>query len=206
MKNIETREGIELRIDQGAEDAPPKIVGYAAVFDSLSKDLGGFREKIQQGAFATSIENKDEVRALFNHDSDMLLGRLGSGTLRLWEDKHGLGIEIDPPNTNAGRDVVELLRRGDLASMSFGFFDTQDSWETDEQGGDIRTINSARLFDVSVVTSPAYEATSVTVRHEQALKSLEEYRKEVIEQSTNFDAVGETVDIRLRLRLAETSD
>ena len=120
IKDMETRAGIELRIEQD-EETSPKIVGYAAVFDTLSGDLGGFREKIARGAFADSLANNDEVHALYNHDSNILLGRRGAGTLRLLEDDHGLRIEIDPPNTTDGNNVVELLRRGDLASMSFGF-------------------------------------------------------------------------------------
>ena len=117
-----TKVDLELRDDEGTEGSSPKIVGYPVVFDSLSNDLGGFVEKVERGAFAESLANNDEVHALFNHDDDKVLGRLGAGTLRLWEDDHGLRMELDPPNTTVGNDVVELLRRGDLVSMSFGFY------------------------------------------------------------------------------------
>lgn len=206
--NMETREAriggdltVELRANGDSES--PTITGYAVVFDSLSENLGGFRERVKRGAFSQSLEDNDEVHALFNHDDDRILGRRGSGTLRLWEDDHGLRIEIDPPNTTDGNDVVELLRRGDLVSMSFGFFDVSDSWAM-EGGEDIRTIQSARLFDVSVVTNPAYKATSVGIRCEQALRSLEDFKgSQNVIDNTNFDSVGEVVDLRLKLRIVE---
>lgn len=205
MKNknveIEVRQIAEVRLEARGEE-PPKIIGYAAVFDSLSKDLGGFREKIDRGAFATSLKEGDEVHALFNHDSDKLLGRRGAGTLELWEDDRGLKVEINPPDTSDGRDVVELLRRGDLMSMSFGFYNVKDNWETRE-GEDIRTIEEARLFDVSIVVNPAYNETSVGVRCEPAMRSLEEYKNEII-KNTDFDSLGEQMMLRQKLRIYES--
>jgi len=184
------------RNEDGTEPDAPKIVGYASVFDSMSENLGGFRELIQRGAFAESLSNNDEVHALFNHDNNKILGRRGAGTLKLWEDDHGLRVEIDPPNTTDGNDVVELLRRGDLVSMSFGFYNVKDTWETRDDE-DIRIINQAKLFDVSVVTNPAYHATEVNVRsHNEYVAS-----KEI--ENTDFNAVGETIDLRLKLRIAE---
>ena len=205
IKTKETRTSTTLELEvreEGTEETAPKIVGYPVVFDSLSTDLGGFREKINRGAFAESLKNKDEVHALFNHDDDKVLGRLGSGTLRLWEDDHGLRMELDPPNTTIGNDVVELLRRGDLVSMSFGFYDVTDSWAMQE-GTDVRTINTARLFDVSIVTNPAYPAASVGVRTEPALRSLEAHKAQQVLCNTDFDSVGELVTLNYRLRLAE---
>lgn len=200
--NIEVRTGQELRVQQD-EEATPKIFGYAAVFESLSVDLGGFREKIQRGAFTESLKNNDEVHALYNHDNNKLLGRRGAGTLKLHEDDHGLKIEIDPPNTTDGNDVVELLRRGDLVSMSFGFYNVEDTWET-RDGEDIRTVKSAKLFDVSVVSNPAYAATEVGMtRCDAAIRSLEEYHKEMI-GDVDMDSVGETMKLRFKLRIEET--
>ena len=194
----EFRTFAELRIDEQPEQEAPKIVGYAAVFDSLSTDLGGFREKIERGAFTDSLANNDEVHALFNHSNDRLLGRRGAGTLRLQEDDHGLKIEIDPPNTSDGRDVVELLRRGDLASMSFGFYNVTDYWETVEEE-DIRTIKKARLFDVSIVTTPAYLAT------EAAVRSLEQYRSAQIVDD-DVESENKTSELKLKLKLIEIED
>ena len=187
----------ETRNEDG-ETTSPKIVGYPAVFDSLSNDLGGFVEKIERGAFAESLSNDDEVHALFNHDDDKLLGRRGAGTLKLWEDDHGLRMELDPPNTTLGNDVVELLKRNDLVSMSFGFFDVDDTWEVRE-GKNIRTINKARLFDVSIVVSPGYSSASVQL----AQRSLEQFQAEKEVEQTNFDAVGERITMNLRIKLAE---
>ena len=205
IKTKETRTSttIELEVrDEGTEETAPKIVGYPVVFDSLSTDLGGFVEKVERGAFKESLSNNDEVHALFNHDDDKVLGRLGSGTLRLWEDDHGLRMELDPPNTTVGNDVVELLRRGDLVSMSFGFYDVTDSWAMLD-GKDVRTIKSARLFDVSIVCNPAYPAATCGVRTEPALRSLEAHKAEQVIETTDFDAVGEMVTLNYRLRLAE---
>jgi HK97 family phage prohead protease len=190
------------RNDNGEIEEKPKIVGYAAVFNSLSEDLGGFREKIDRGAFADSLNDNDEVHALFNHDDDKILGRRGSGTLKVWEDDHGLRIEIDPPNTTDGNDVVELLRRGDLVSMSFGFYNVTDAWAK-QDGTDVRTIKSARLFDVSVVTNPAYKATSVGVRNEVALRSLEKHLADEAISDVDMESVGKTIELNLRLKLAE---
>jgi len=206
IETKETRTSTDIHFaevrDENTEETKPKIVGYPVVFDSLSSDLGGFREKIGHGAFAESLQNNDEVHALFNHDDDKILGRRGAGTLKLWEDDHGLRMELDPPNTTVGNDVVELLRRGDLVSMSFGFYDVTDSWAMLD-GTDVRTINSARLFDVSIVTNPAYEATSVDVRTAPALRSLEAHKAQEIIDNTDFAAIGEITKLHFRLRLAE---
>ena len=205
IKTKETRTSTTLELvlrDAGTVDTAPKFVGYPVVFDSLSTDLGGFIEKVERGAFAESLKNKDEVHALFNHDDDKVLGRLGSGTLRLWEDDHGLRMELDPPNTTVGNDVIELLRRNDLVSMSFGFYDVTDSWAMMD-GKDVRTIKSARLFDVSIVVSPAYSASSVGLRTEPALRSLEAHRAQEVLATTDFSSIGETSKLQFRLRLAE---
>ena len=208
--NTEYRSCVELKLEK-RDDEPQKIVGYAAVFDSLSKDLGGFREKIQRGAFSRSLNDGDEIHALYDHKSDMVLGRRGSGTLRVEEDSHGLRIEIDPPNTTVGRDVVELLNRGDLVSMSFGFFDAKDTWETSMEEGDIRTINSARLFDVSVVSSPAYTATEVGMRsHAEYRTTINPEVEDAAEIIADMDEDCETPacdtapsETELKLRIAE---
>ena len=97
----------------------PTIEGHAAVFDSLSVELWGFFEEIAPGAFADSIEAGDDVRALFNHDPNYVLGRSRNGTLRLAEDEVGLRVEFEPPDTQQARDVVTLIERGDVNQMSF---------------------------------------------------------------------------------------
>ncbi|MBF0358872.1 MAG: HK97 family phage prohead protease [Magnetococcales bacterium] len=141
------------------------ITGHAAVFNELSQDLGGFREQIAPGAFKEAI-GQDDVRALFNHDPNFLLGRNTSGTLRLKEDDKGLAIEIDPPDTVAARDLITLMERGDVSQMSFGFSvrPKGQNWAEGDDGEAIRTLTNLRLFDVSPVVYPAYPQTDVGVR------------------------------------------
>lgn len=139
------------------------LVGHAAVFDSSSGDLGGFREVIQRGAFRKVLKSDTlDVRALFNHDQNQVLGRTTNGTLKLTEDPRGLRYEVNVADTTYGRDLRVLLERGDVTQSSFAFKVSRDgqAW-TDTEGGLVRTITEfSDLLDVSPVTYPAYEATS----------------------------------------------
>ncbi len=153
---------IEIRAD-GAADAPATLTGYAAVFGELSQVIFGmFREKIERGAFAASLGG--DIKALWNHDTNFPLGRTKAGTLSLAEDTHGLRVEIKPPDTQAGRDALESIRRGDVDQMSFGFQVLEDTWDQDETGMLIRTLRKVTLFEVSPVVFPAYPATSISAR------------------------------------------
>lgn len=154
------------------------IAGYAAVFNSVT-DIGGqFREQIAPGAFKSSIGA--DVRALFDHDPANVLGRTKAGTLRINEDARGLAVEIDLPDTQLGRDLQASMARGDIDGMSFGFRVTDQEWD---EAGDtpLRTIRGVELFEVSVVTFPAYPATEV------ALRSLTEARKEKPEDRSGVE-------------------
>jgi len=155
----------EFRIET-RDDGKTRLSGHAAVFNSLSEDLGGFREQIAPGAFAEAIEG-DDVRALFNHDPNFILGRNRAKTLILSEDSRGLAIEIILPDTQAVRDlVVAPIERGDVSQMSFGFSvrpNGQD-WAKDDDGRVVRTLKRLRLFDVSPVVFPAYPETDVAIR------------------------------------------
>lgn len=140
------------------------IVGYAARFNQLSEDLGNFREQIAPGFF-NGVEN-DDVRALFNHDPNYVLGRSINGTLRLSQDNEGLAVDITPPDTSWARDVMVSIGRGDISQMSFAFTiaENGDKWEKVD-GKWIRTLlQKGRLLDVSPVTYPAYPQTSTAVR------------------------------------------
>jgi uncharacterized protein len=173
MREQRTFDVSELRVKR--EDEKRKIVGHAAVFNVMG-DGGWFREKIAPGAFASSIQS-DDVRALFNHDPNFVLGRNRSGTLKLSEDERGLHIEIEPPDTQVARDLMVSLERGDISQMSFGFEVIKDSWERSTEGNnlDIRTLEKVRLWDVSPVTFPFYKETDVAVRsHEEWQKTLNE--------------------------------
>lgn len=134
--------------------------GYAAVWNSPSEPLP-FIERIQSGAFRKTLQSRNEIKLLWNHDSSQILGSLRAGTLRLTEDAYGLKVEADLPDTQLGRDTATLLRRGDVNAMSFGFSVPKggDTWNSD---GTERTLKSVRLFEVSIVGSPAYTATAGT--------------------------------------------
>ncbi len=151
--------GIELRDGEGG----PVIAGYAAVFDRLSVDLGGFREQIAPGAFTETLKSGNDVRSLVNHDSNQRLARSSNGTVRLKEDKQGLNTEIDPPNTTIGRDTTEDVRSGLLDGMSFMFRTLDDKWET-KDGEELRTLLKVELLEVGPVTFPAYPDTTVALR------------------------------------------
>ena len=145
-------------------DGKPVLVGYAAVFDQLSNDLGGFVERIQRGAFAGAI--KGDVRALWQHDSLYVLGRTTNGTLQLAEDDKGLLVEITPPDTQWARDALTSIQRGDVSQMSFGFNVPKgsDTWKREGKVS-VRTLTVVDpLHDVSPVTFPAYPQTSVDIR------------------------------------------
>lgn len=159
---------LEVRTDGDAA----KLVGYAAVFHRDSELIfGSFIERIAPGAFAESIAKPDDVRALINHDPNLILARNLAGTLALREDGHGLLTEIDPPKTSYAADLLESTRRGDISQMSFGFETIEDKWTRGENGApDIRTLLKVRLFDVSPVTFPAYPDTEVAVRSHEAFR------------------------------------
>jgi HK97 family phage prohead protease len=148
----------ELRVD--GTGGSPKLAGYAAVF-GVWADIGGmFKESVRQGAFTKTIKEAD-VRALWNHNPDYVLGRNKAGTLKLWEDSKGLGYEIDPPATTWAADLITSVKRGDVNQSSFGFsVNKQDlDYEKDE-----RTLIDVTLYDVSLVCYPAYPTTSAQVR------------------------------------------
>lgn len=147
--------------DENSEGLPA-ITGYAAVFNEIT-DLGMFRESISPGAFEETLKAKDDVRALFNHDPNLVLGRSTSGTLELKEDKKGLYSRIIPPDTALGRDLVQLIERGDISQMSFGFWIEAEEVVREEGEKTHFIIKRAKLFDVSPVTFPAYPQTEVDI-------------------------------------------
>ena len=151
-------------IEVRAEGDGMTFTGYASVFNSPSEDLGGFIEYVAPGAFKRSLQSRNEVKLLWNHDSGEPLASLRGGTMQLVEDERGLKVTAQLPNTSRGRDVAELLRTKVIDSMSFGFNVIKDTWSRD---GQTRTLESVRLFEVSVVSFPAYGATTATVRSTQ---------------------------------------
>lgn len=164
---IEKRGGIPAEIETGPTEV--KVSGYAAVFNETA-DIGGyFLERIAPGAFAEAI-GRDDVVFLINHDG-LPLARTRSGTLTLSEDAHGLRVEttLDAEDPDVER-IVPKMQRGDLDKMSFAFRPVKETW--DESGPiPLRTIEKVELFDVSIVTTPAYSGTDI------GLRSLEAARK-----------------------------
>ena len=165
-KEIRTFNVQDLELRQEGDDNV--VVGYGSVFNTLSNELGGFREIIAEGAFDGRLE--DDVRFLINHEG-LPLARTTNGTLKLTTDERGLKYEARVANTSLGRDLIELMRNGTINQSSFAFVVEDDSWEV-RDGVNVRTINKvSRLYDVSAVTYPAYEEASV------ALRSMEEWKK-----------------------------
>lgn len=148
----------ELRADGETEGMTLK--GYAARFNSRSEDMG-FRETIEPGAFGKSLKSRNDVKALFNHDSSMVLGSTRAGTLVLTEDERGLADTISLPETSFGKDTAVSVRRGDISAQSFGFSVVKDEWNSDYSE---RRLLEVRLHEVSIVAFPAYRSTSVNVR------------------------------------------
>jgi uncharacterized protein len=159
-------EDLEIRADDGK---PPEIHGHAIRYGVWSQDLGGFRERIMPGAARKTITESD-IRALFNHDPNYVLGRNKAGTLDLSEDDRGLRNVIRPPETQTIGDlVIEPMRRGDITQQSFGFRTIRDEWRepaqaTKKDGLWERDVLELQLFDVSIVTFPAFTQASAHVR------------------------------------------
>jgi len=157
MAKIETRTNntkFEVReLDGGGMT----FTGYAAVFDAPSEPLP-FTERIAPGAFRRSLQSRNDVKLLWNHDSGTVLGSTRAGTLRLEEDNVGLRVSADLPDTQAGRDAAYLIKRGDVDAMSFGFSVPKggDEWVSENE----RVLNSVRLFETSIVAFPAYTQTA----------------------------------------------
>lgn len=175
-----TRQDRELRFFAARElrletvDGKPMLRGYAAVYNQLSVDFGGWREIIRPGAFTSTLAKGPDVRALIDHEGGLnTIGRTINGTLRLAEDAQGLAVEIDPPDTQAGRDITTLVQRGDLNQMSFAFWTVRDNW-LDTGDMILRELHEVAIDggDVAIVTYPAYPQTSIAMRSLMNLPEL----------------------------------
>jgi HK97 family phage prohead protease len=155
-------EDIEIRSDE-----KPTIRGYAAVFDSLSGSMGWFREKIAPGAFRWSLEHKKNIYALWNHDTNYPVGSTKSGQLKLEEDSKGLFFELQPIDTNAGRDLSEMIRSGVVGGVSFGFYTKKQEWDETDPKNPIRTLQDVDLIEISPTAFPAYPQTMAAIRSEE---------------------------------------
>jgi HK97 family phage prohead protease len=182
MENKEIRifnGNYEIRLDESSDET--RVRGYAALFDTDSRDLG-FRETISNRAFDGRLE--DNVILTFNHDPNLILDRNIGGTLKLSVDERGLVYDATLPNTTTGKDVAELMRRGLLYESSFAFTVEDDDWSQD---GDTtrRTINKiGRLVDVSIVGVGAYANTDVALRSKQEFEESLDTSEEVVSEPT----------------------
>lgn len=159
----ERRAAFELRAVTGDK---PRLVGYAAVFDRASRDLGGFIEYVRPGAFKRSLAAGADVVALVAHDPRLILGRSLAGTLALSEDARGLAFDVSLPPTSAARDLLVSVERGDVAGASFAFTTPKggDRWTFSKDGPATRELLDVDLLDVTVTGVPAYPDTSVARR------------------------------------------
>lgn len=160
-------------VDARDDGSRRTVHGYAAVFDQPTEIAGEFLEVISPGAFAETLRSAD-VRAYFDHDKGRILGRASSGTLRLREDATGLAVEIDLPDTTDGRDVRELITRGDVSGMSFGFVVTREAWDFSALLPR-RTVQVVDLIEVSIVSAPAYEGATVALRSRETAKATHNF-------------------------------
>lgn len=168
---VETRNFALEPTTEGTEDHG-QISGYVAVFNSLSEPLpmaevggqGTFREKIKPGAFRRSLERGDNIRALYDHDPSKELGNTKDGTLRLWEDAHGLYMELDLPGDSWAQAIRAVVKEGIINQASFGFRVLSDEWEDTLTMGQIRTLKQVYLSEVTITNIPAYPATKLEAR------------------------------------------
>lgn len=198
---------VDLRAAQNGDGR--RLEGYAVVFGAVSEDLGGFREIIEPGAFGEALGESPDVRALFNHDPSMVLGRTTNGTLTLAQDARGLYMAVAMPETSYARDVYTLVERGDVSQMSFAFTVRKggETWAT-ENSQRVRRLRSLNLYDVSVVTYPAYQATTVAARilemakenefDDQAVAEIEEQQGDVSRAAGVATTLREQLEILRR--------
>ena len=184
-----------------ANEDSRQLIGYAALYNVETVVGDFFREKIAPGAFDDCLAGNPDVRALFNHEDEYVLGRTAAGTLRLSSDAKGLRCEIDLPETSLGNDLHVLVKRGDVNQMSFGFICRAEAWEDPATPGalPLRTILKADLVDVSPVTFPQYEETELEARARATLagRPADTERRAALQ--------GQTEPLRLRVEIAEAS-
>ena len=198
--------GLTARAAVEGASGPGTLDGYAAVWNEEA-EIGWFREEMVRGAFLDSIK-EDDQRALIDHDTGLVIGRRSAGTLRLKEDDKGLKVEMDLPDTSYARDLYASVERGDIDGMSIGFEVVEEEHIRPGDHGDEKReldlwrVTKAKLMEVSAVTFPAYEGTSVSTRSQ---KRREEARdKPLLEQAESKRKLRER---RLRvLRLRQGGD
>lgn len=180
-KEIRTFDITNLSTRNDTENNSRIVTGYAAVFNSRTLLWEGLEEVISPGAFSRALSSSD-VRCLFDHDWSKVLGRTKSGTLRLEEDDRGLKFEVELPNTTVANDLIESMNRGDINQCSFGFIPTEETWDYNTDPV-LRTVNEVDLFEVSIVSLPAYQDTEAALaRSKQEVQQDIATRKKMIQK------------------------
>lgn len=171
--NLELRTTPEpVSLEIRAEGAQKVALGLGITYGKRSRDLGGFVEEVRLGAAKKTIAEAD-IRALVNHDTNLLLGRTGAGTLRLEEREEGVVYEIDLPDTTLGRDTAALLARGDYPGSSFGFRAIEDEWGETEDGRPLRILTQVAVRDIGPVAFPAYDDSTTGLRSLAEKRSMD---------------------------------
>jgi HK97 family phage prohead protease len=152
---------VELRNEEMESDKL-MVSGYAARFNSITELYDGLQEQIATGAFSSSIGG--DIRALWDHDTRLVLGRTKNNTLKLSEDSIGLRFDLEINDTTFGKDTYKLIKRGDISGVSFGFRVKDEEWKRLDKDTVLRTIKDVELFEISPVTFPAYRDTEVYAR------------------------------------------
>jgi len=182
MKNKELR---FLSDDLKVKSDSRKISGYASKYEKLSKDLGGFKEIIKRGAFKNALENSKDIIANINHDDNKILARSGNN-LTLKEDPIGLFFELEVPETTYGNDLLVNVRSGNVSKCSFAFAVGSDTWENSD-GVPVRSIHEIKeLYDVAIVTVPAYEDTTIAIRSLEKLQVIDDDTKSRIKIAGSY--------------------
>lgn len=200
-----------VKLEERADGKSAKISGYGAVFYDGTPGTeyqlwDNYFERIMPGAFDRAVRENDDVRGLFNHDPNQILGRSSAGTMKLTVDGKGLQYDIDAGDTTVARDVTQHLKRKDVTGSSFSFTPTEERWVKTGEGKDkrfIREIVSVRLYDVGPVTFPAYEATTSAARAagdvDEARRSLQKFEADQAAAANELAARLNSYRTRARL-------
>ena len=180
-RELRTIDITNLKTSDAINNKPAVISGYASVFNSKTNISDHFEEVIAPGAFSKALSDGSDIRALFNHNWDKVLGRTKNGTLRLSEDDRGLKFEVELPNTSLARDLAESMSRGDINQCSFGFIATDEEWDYSSEPA-LRIIKEVELFEISVVSIPAYDDTEVALVRSKDIDKNVELRLKLINQ------------------------
>jgi len=159
------------------EDGEEYIEGYVVQFEKLSERLWGFYDKVRKGAFERTLkEHRDRIKALWNHNSDLVIGSLKSGSLEMFEDEKGLRFKLTPNKSRAGQDALEMIRAGDVDGVSFGFDKRKQEWDESDPNMVVRTLIEVDLWEISPTPFPAYPDSEVAARSQEGEQNAyEEY-------------------------------